>query len=128
MISQEIKTLVLYMTFSRILSHRVGVRLTHPPAYHANSNHVNIQKKSLTTLFWTLILPLILNVQAEFKRPSCTKTGGLSRLVGYYETWSSYSWQRPCNTVTPDNIPLGVYTHLNIAYATIDPTTFGVSL
>ncbi|KAH0386158.1 glycoside hydrolase, partial [Aureobasidium melanogenum] len=77
-------------------------------------------------LLCTLVLSFIVTVQAQLKRPSCAKTGGLSRIVGYYETWSSYSWQRRCNMFTPEQIPLGVYTHLNVAYATIDPNTFEV--
>ncbi|GME48568.1 hypothetical protein CNMCM5793_006895 [Neofusicoccum parvum] len=54
---------------------------------------------------------------------TCDKSGGVSRVVGYYESWSS---QRSCNTFMPEQIPAGVYTHLNFAFATIDPVTFEV--
>ena len=47
----------------------------------------------------------------------------MSRVVGYYESWSN---RRTCNTFYPEQIPLGVYTHLNFAFATIDPETFEV--
>jgi chitinase len=57
------------------------------------------------------------------KRPSCSKSGTLSRVVGYYEGWSP---QRPCNAIYPEQIPLGKYTHLNYAFASIDPNTFNV--
>lgn len=57
------------------------------------------------------------------KRPSCSKSGTLSRVVGYYEGWSP---QRPCNAIYPEQIPLGIYTHLNYAFASIDPNNFNV--
>ncbi|KAL4875746.1 hypothetical protein BJY04DRAFT_223740 [Aspergillus karnatakaensis] len=59
----------------------------------------------------------------KVKRPSCSKTKGVSRVVGYYEGWSM---NRACNVFYPDQIPTGVYTHLNYAFATIDPETFEV--
>lgn len=43
--------------------------------------------------------------------------------MGYYEGWAM---QRRCNVFNPEKIPLGVYTHLNYAFATIDPKTFEV--
>ncbi|KAJ3019388.1 hypothetical protein NUW54_g96 [Trametes sanguinea] len=46
-----------------------------------------------------------------------------SRIVGYYEGWAS---SRPCDQWFPDNIPSAGYTHLNYAFASIDPTTFEV--
>ncbi|KAI2789668.1 hypothetical protein POX_d05163 [Penicillium oxalicum] len=59
----------------------------------------------------------------KVKRPSCSKTQDLTRVVGYYEGWSV---QRPCHIFYPDQIPLGVYTHLNYAFASVDPETFQV--
>jgi GH18 family chitinase len=50
---------------------------------------------------------------------------GFSQIVGYYEGWSP---NRPCNKFFPEQIPRGVYTHLNFAFATIDPVTFEVKL
>ncbi|KAE8378083.1 glycoside hydrolase superfamily [Aspergillus bertholletiae] len=49
----------------------------------------------------------------------------LNRIVGYYEGWSR---KRNCHTFFPEQIPLGMYTHLNYAFATIDPETFEVKL
>lgn len=49
----------------------------------------------------------------------------MQRVVGYYEAWSP---TRPCNTFYPEQIPLGVYTHLNFAFATINPNTFELEL
>ncbi|KAG9698182.1 glycoside hydrolase, partial [Aureobasidium melanogenum] len=74
-------------------------------------------------LFCVFVLLLNSNAQAQVKRPSCTKTGGLSKIVGYYEGWNS---QRPCREDKLQDVPIGVYTHINIAYATIDPQTFEV--
>jgi chitinase len=59
----------------------------------------------------------------KVKAPSCSKSGSLGRVVGYYEGWSL---ERNCNSFAPEFIPAGVYTHLNFAFATIDPTTFEV--
>jgi chitinase len=47
----------------------------------------------------------------------------MSRVVGYYEGWSV---RRPCEARFPEDIPLGIYTHLNFAFATIDPHSFEV--
>ncbi|RDW64378.1 uncharacterized protein DSM5745_09789 [Aspergillus mulundensis] len=59
----------------------------------------------------------------KVRRPSCNKKNGLSRVVGYYEGWSM---QRFCNDFYPEQIPVGVYTHLNYAFASIDPETFEI--
>lgn len=59
-------------------------------------------------------------------RPTCAVNGqGFTRVVGYYESWSP---DRPCNKFYPEQIPKGIYTHLNFAFATIDPVTFEVKL
>ncbi|KAI8648702.1 Chitinase [Fusarium keratoplasticum] len=55
-------------------------------------------------------------------RPQCD-SHTLERVVGYYEGWAA---RRPCNAFLPEQIPTGVYTHLNFAFATIDPETFEV--
>lgn len=44
-------------------------------------------------------------------------------MVAQYEGWSI---DRYCQPFVPEQIPKGVYTHLNYAYATVDPTTFEV--
>ncbi|KAM5345659.1 hypothetical protein ACJ41O_011520 [Fusarium nematophilum] len=62
----------------------------------------------------------------EIKSPSCSpdSQSPLGRVVGYYEGWASVT--RVCNKFYPEQIPTGVYTHLNFAYASIDPDTFEV--
>jgi chitinase len=44
-------------------------------------------------------------------------------VVGYYEGWGA---RRPCNAFFPEQIPRGVYSIINFAFATIDPQTFEV--
>ncbi|RDW81627.1 uncharacterized protein DSM5745_05184 [Aspergillus mulundensis] len=59
----------------------------------------------------------------KVKRPSCKSNRSTQRVVGYYEGWAP---GRVCNILWPEQIPLGIYTHLNYAFATIDPDTFEV--
>ncbi|ESK89422.1 class v [Moniliophthora roreri MCA 2997] len=58
------------------------------------------------------------------KRPSCSGNSATNRVVGYYEGWST---TRACDGMFPENIPLGTYTHLNYAFAFVDPKTFAVA-
>lgn len=56
--------------------------------------------------------------------PSCdVASTGIGRVVGYYESWSG---SRSCNAMYPGRIPQGVYTHINFAFASIDPVSFNV--
>ncbi|TPX10951.1 uncharacterized protein E0L32_008157 [Thyridium curvatum] len=59
----------------------------------------------------------------KVKRPTCAvdKSSRFKRVVGYYESWSS---ARPCNRFYPEQIPSGVYSHINFAFASINPSTF----
>ncbi|KAL4962959.1 glycoside hydrolase family 18 protein [Aspergillus stella-maris] len=59
----------------------------------------------------------------KVKRPSCPKTNSFQRVVGYYETWST---RRSCNKFWPERIPLGVYSHIIVAFAVVDPETFEI--
>ncbi|ERT00776.1 hypothetical protein HMPREF1624_02009 [Sporothrix schenckii ATCC 58251] len=57
--------------------------------------------------------------------PTCDVTStGIGRVVGYYEAWATT--ERPCNGMHPEQIPQGIYTHVNFAFASIDPATFTV--
>ncbi|KAK7969466.1 hypothetical protein PG988_008539 [Apiospora saccharicola] len=58
--------------------------------------------------------------------PSPQCPGGKSadqKLIGYYEGWNL---ARPCGTMKPEDIPLGWYTHINFAFALVNPTTFRI--
>ena len=57
------------------------------------------------------------------QRPSCSKEAGNARVVGHYEAWAA---NRQCNPFRPEQIPTPLYTHINFAYANIDPETFRV--
>ena len=54
---------------------------------------------------------------------TCSKTNGNARIISYYKGWAS---NRPCNVFWPEQIPVGLYTHVNFAFATIDPASFKV--
>lgn len=58
------------------------------------------------------------------KKPSCSGTSSNQRTIGYYEGWST---TRACDGMYPENIPAGAYTHLNYAFAMIDPVSFAVA-
>ncbi|EGU73090.1 hypothetical protein FOXB_16405 [Fusarium oxysporum f. sp. conglutinans Fo5176] len=57
------------------------------------------------------------------KRPSCKKGGDMERVVGYFEGWAK---NRPCEVFWPEQIPIGLYTHINFAFGTINPNTFSI--
>ncbi|TGO28825.1 hypothetical protein BPAE_0022g00150 [Botrytis paeoniae] len=60
------------------------------------------------------------------RRPSCSVDSkaaqGIS--IGYYESWS---YNRPCDSFSPEKIQGSAWTHLNYAFALIDTTTFQIS-
>lgn len=58
------------------------------------------------------------------KAPTCSGTSSNKRTIGYYEGWSQ---TRACDQMMPEEIPVGSYTHLNFAFAFIDPKTFEVA-
>jgi len=63
----------------------------------------------------------------EVARPSCN--GGTSangRSIAYYQSWNVRS--RLCDKVWPSQIKLDGLTHLNLAFASVDPKTFKIRL
>lgn len=59
----------------------------------------------------------------KVNRPSCSVASTpVNRVIGYYEAWSTE--KRSCYGMRPEKIPFGYYTHINFAFATIDPSTF----
>ncbi|KAL8658049.1 MAG: hypothetical protein Q9226_001309 [Calogaya cf. arnoldii] len=60
----------------------------------------------------------------QVKAPSCGGTSSNERTIGYYEGWSH---TRSCDTMSPEEIPIGSYTHLNFAFAFINPSTYAVA-
>lgn len=60
----------------------------------------------------------------KVKSPSCSGTSSNKRTIGYYEGWSQ---NRKCDQMAPEEIPFGAYTHLNFAFAFIDPASFKIA-
>ncbi|KAG7049801.1 glycoside hydrolase family 18 protein [Colletotrichum scovillei] len=61
----------------------------------------------------------------KVKAPSCP--GGSSagkRVIGYYEGWST---TKACNGLNPEDLLYTAYTHLNYAFAFIDPTSYKIA-
>lgn len=57
--------------------------------------------------------------------PSCAGgSSASSKVVGYYEGWST---TRACQGLFPEDISAGQYTHLNYAFAFIDPSSYAVA-
>ncbi|KAK4441989.1 hypothetical protein QBC34DRAFT_499971 [Podospora aff. communis PSN243] len=57
-------------------------------------------------------------------RPSCTPTERtIRRVVGYYKGWAA---RRKCMSYRPLDIKRGAYTHINFAFAHLDPVTFAI--
>lgn len=58
-------------------------------------------------------------------QPSCSPNSGTTRKrrIAYYEGWSV---GRGCDVMLPDKVPIGFYTHINVAFAFINPDTFRV--
>ncbi|KAH8896309.1 glycoside hydrolase [Thozetella sp. PMI_491] len=60
---------------------------------------------------------------AVVSSPECSGKSSDARTIGYYEGWNA---QHACGVMKPADIPLGYYTHINYAFALVDPTTFHV--
>lgn len=56
--------------------------------------------------------------------PSCSGTSSNKRTIGYYEGWST---TRACDGMWPESIPVSAYTHLNYAFAFVNPSSFEVA-
>ncbi|KAJ6020329.1 glycoside hydrolase family 18 protein [Penicillium canescens] len=58
-------------------------------------------------------------------QPSCSSgTSASKRVIGYYEGWSS---TRTCRGMYPEDLLTTAYTHLNYAFAFVDPTSFEIA-
>lgn len=56
--------------------------------------------------------------------PSCSGDSASARSIAYYQVANSYT--RQCQRITPSQINITGLTHLNLAFASIDPGTFAV--
>jgi chitinase len=63
----------------------------------------------------------------EFCDAGCQKgfggCGDEGRNIGYYESWAN---TRACSAVSPEDLNLNGFTHLNFAFVFFDPTTFDI--
>ncbi|KAK3692975.1 family 18 glycosyl hydrolase [Podospora appendiculata] len=58
-------------------------------------------------------------------RPSCgSGSSANKRTIGYYESWAS---TRKCQAVTPEDLNLNGFTHINFAFAFFDPKSFEIA-
>ena len=59
-------------------------------------------------------------------RPSCPTSSATAqrRNVGYYESWSS---QRGCQAVQPEDLNLNYFTSINLAFSYFDSNTFQIT-
>ena len=63
----------------------------------------------------------------DVNRPSCG--GGSSvgkRTIGYYESWAN-SDSRKCQKVSPEDLNLDGFTHMNFAFSFFDPSSFEIT-
>ncbi|KAH8768982.1 family 18 glycosyl hydrolase [Diaporthe sp. PMI_573] len=60
----------------------------------------------------------------DVKRPSCNGNSIAKRTIGYYESWSN---TRKCQPVSPEDLNLNGFTHLNFAFASFDPSSFAIA-
>jgi chitinase len=58
------------------------------------------------------------------KRPSCSGNSITKRTIGYYEAWSN---TRKCDAVSPEDLNLNGFSHINFAFAFFDPTSFEIA-
>jgi chitinase len=60
----------------------------------------------------------------DVNRPSCSGDSVGKRTIGYYESWAN---TRKCQAVSPEDLNLNGFTHLNFAFASFDPSTFQIT-
>ncbi|KAI8631443.1 family 18 glycosyl hydrolase [Xylariaceae sp. FL1651] len=57
-------------------------------------------------------------------RPSCSDNTASKRTIGYYEAWAN---TRKCDAVSPEDLNLNGFTHINFAFAFFDPSSFQIA-
>ncbi|KAL4901140.1 glycoside hydrolase superfamily [Aspergillus multicolor] len=57
--------------------------------------------------------------------PSCSSSSGSAdkMTIGYYESWA---YERKCDSLGPEEIEASMWTHLNYAFALIDPNSYTI--
>lgn len=57
-------------------------------------------------------------------QPSCSGTSSTKRMIGYYEGWNH---ERACDTMPPEDVAVGGYTHIFFAFLYIDPDSYTIA-
>ncbi|GAB7348914.1 hypothetical protein MBLNU459_g7603t2 [Dothideomycetes sp. NU459] len=57
-------------------------------------------------------------------RPTCGGSSVGKRTIGYYESWAN---TRQCQSVSPEQLNLQGFTHVNFAFAFFDPSSFQIT-
>ncbi|KAI9650603.1 hypothetical protein NHQ30_000621 [Ciborinia camelliae] len=57
-------------------------------------------------------------------KPFCSGSSASQKIIGYYETWST---ERSCDAISPSDLNLAGFTHLNMAFAYFDPSSFTIT-
>lgn len=57
-------------------------------------------------------------------RPSCEGSTSSKRTVGYYQSWAN---ARKCQSVSPEELNVVGFTHINYGFMLFDPTTFAIA-
>lgn len=61
----------------------------------------------------------------DIARPSCEgSTSATKRTVGYYESWAN---TRKCQSVSPEDLNVTGFTHINYSFLLFDPNTFAIA-
>jgi len=103
---------------------KMGVSLILTLASYKKGSRVRVTKTSAPSGRYCGVDAEHCQGQSQPKRPSCDSLKSpIRRVVGYYEGWAS---RRPCQQFYPEQVAVGVYSHLNFAFASIDPGTFAV--
>jgi GH18 family chitinase len=64
----------------------------------------------------------------DIQRPSCEEsTTSSKRTVGYYESWANDPNTRKCQNVSPEELNVTGFTHINFAFLLFDPNTFAIA-
>jgi GH18 family chitinase len=64
----------------------------------------------------SLALIVAASLTCNYSRPSCSASGDAissNVRISYYGSWSA---ERSCDRMQPENIPAGVLTHINVAF------------
>ncbi|KAI0159376.1 family 18 glycosyl hydrolase [Pestalotiopsis sp. NC0098] len=92
-----------------------------PPTATPRQSVASTARKALKTVLWD---SKDFGGCGDVDRPSCSGNSISKRTIGYYEAWAN---TRPCDVVSPEDLNLNGFTHINFAFAFFDPSTFEIA-